>query len=100
MRCHICGKEITKDLYVYRRAITCCECVMNDCYKDVNNSLYIDSYFRDVNEFNIVYQNNLHNYKKKLKSSLIMYNSTKNPLHKMDMKYYSKRISDMEELLK
>ena len=100
MKCNICGKEITKDLYVYRDAIVCCECVMKDCYEDINNSLYIDSYFRDVNKFNIVYQNNLYNYKKKLKNSLIMYNKTKNPLHKMDMKYYSKRIEKMEELLK
>ena len=100
MKCNICGKEITKDLYVYRDAIVCYECVMKDCYEDINNSLYIDSYFRDVNKFNIVYQNNLYNYKKKLKNSLIMYNKTKKPLHKMDMKYYSKRIEKMEELLK
>lgn len=100
MKCHMCGKEITENIYVYKNKVACHDCVSKECYEDLDNYIYIDSHFRDVHKFNIVYNNYLEEYKRKLKSSLIMYNKTKNPLHKMDMEYYSRRIEKMEELLK
>lgn len=100
MRCGICGKEFNKHIYIYHKSIVCHDCVHKECSDDFDNYLYIDSYFRDEKRFMIVYQNNLYNYKKKLKDYLVMYSKTKKLLYKHQMEYYSKKIDYMEGLLK
>lgn len=100
MKCYICGNEITENIYVYKNAIACHDCVSKECYEDLDNYIYIDSYFRDVHKFNIVYNNYLEGYKRKLKDCLIKYSKTKNTIYKLDMEHYSRRIEKMEELLK
>lgn len=98
MKCAMCGKELDKDIFVYRKLIVCHQCVMKDCEKNSVNNLYIDSYFRNVDRFMCVYNSYLMVYKRKLKDSLIKYNKTKNMLYKIDIKYYSKKIKELENL--
>ena len=83
-----------KDIYLYKKALCCHECVSRECSEDKNNNLNIEHYFKDKYQCTVIVESQLRYHKEKYKNCIKMYNKTKNRIYWLDKDYWERKIKE------